>query len=377
MEYLKADAGSNLKQLFSKGKRAVGLLERFLEQISDNPARYKVEIDDRNVMYMKLLPSKENNSRKNSEDESSDNVYPDLENPEGSNQVDNNSNEESEARVDVVLLDAELNEDHTKKYENVLFDDKTLNDLIKDYIKNELKINSNGSYEKIVEVDSNGNPVNSSKVMKVKLKKVVSSKETSIDLVKIQASYDAGEAQSDLIYLLEDPSLFESISEDGTNLEVTSTPDSFEIQDCGEVDVSMPEVCSYVMSVAIRNMFNFRYLSYIASGENAPSARDTCSCLEWMLSDMIDTFAKLSVEYGSYAVNPSLSVDTTSALQFDGPVSSECVLNNVRTGLLELSGALELYYCDMPHDVQALFDGWIRSISSHVSIINLNLNITS
>lgn len=153
--------------------------------------------------------------------------------------------------------------------------------------------------------DAEFKDVQSSKVLKVQLQKVTSSRSIDIQCTGIYANYSYVDALSDLDTVLNDDTFIDMISED---------PAAFEISDAGD-DYDVDNTESFDTSVNVLDIMNYAYIAMtsvcnaIWNLSNSDACSDLCLYRDRLISDLDE----LSAYADSVSINmPACSEDYSS-----------------------------------------------------------------
>lgn len=204
--------------------------------------------------------------------------------------------------------------------------------------------------------------INSSKQLKVKLQKVTSSGEISVNLTAINANYDAELAVSNLNTLLNNDDFVNSITDNPCCYEIIDSGDEFDISTIDDFSVS--DTCSCIIDTAMKMWCNLSVINWAAIGKDFNDLRNICDNFKWRLMQEIEFFGELSVEFDDKVANPGIGTSTDNIAP---------IINNDGTGFtfefgLELINCmaesylsvLDIYYVNFSHDVQNWLDNEIR-----------------
>ena len=205
--------------------------------------------------------------------------------------------------------------------------------------------------------------IKGSKRMKVTLQRVVSAKETAINLTAITADYALSEAYTDLDSLLTSDEFADSITEDPVTLEITDTGSDFDIAP-GEFAIT--EAASYGISqlicAAIQFQMDIQILRWYAAYNS--ELFGITGNLWWEASSWTDKLGLWYIELTDSVFQvpqgcPSKPLELDDSSDTDPVYEIGLALTNTVSAFLE---CIEGVYVDLPHDMQGELNSLIRSL---------------
>jgi len=94
------------------------------------------------------------------------------------------------------------------------------------------------------------------------------------------------------------------------------------------------------------------------------------------LSDQIDKVYELIVEMGGHPKHPVTIINSFCPITYDPDLENTDTETFKAAMAIRINGvinALELYYCQFPHDIQKMLDDWIR-MYKHIAGYTLRPN---
>ncbi len=360
---------SKIHNVTSKGGKVLGLIQKFLDGLVDHPAIYRIELaDNETSIYMQMLPAKN----------PPENYEVPTDNDTDKNQLDYNRKTKPKGQyVDITIeyVDPDTKErKYVEQYPNVEFEGDQIEKKIKEWLtshSNEKEIKTD-SYYRIYEVKSTSEKnAAASTSLSMKLRKVMSADSMDIQLVSVMCNYEPIKALEDIDILLDDPEVIAMIPDDGEqSFEVIPEDDelNIEVSDDLYVDTSSLDI----FLAALRPMYcaynNIVTMRVNAKGSQSELLRNQCSVIEWNIRDMLDNLRELCVQFVGYCPNlMSICDNECSVLNFESGVDYDSAVDLIKSNILEVVSALDLYYCDMPHEIQSLYDGWLLTLERDVN----------
>lgn len=204
--------------------------------------------------------------------------------------------------------------------------------------------------------------INSSKRLQLKLQKVTSSNDISINLTAINANYDAELAVSNLNTLLNNDEFVNSISDDPCCYEIIDSEDEFDISTIDDFSVS--DTCACIIDTAMKMWCNLSVIHWAAIGKDLNDLLNICENFKWRLMQEIEFFGELSVEFDNKVANPGISTSTDNIppiINNDGTgFTSEFGLELISRMAETYLSVLDIYYVNFSHDIQNWLDNEIR-----------------
>lgn len=202
--------------------------------------------------------------------------------------------------------------------------------------------------------------INSSKHISAVFRKVCAAKSDTVELVSVDANYDATEVWDDINAIVSDDAFVAALPADTeSGYSIVDEGDTFDVQPTSSIDKAI--IAAYqideIVSKALNLYLSLLYIMPSASGSNVTDIQDVCRKLEWPVRDVLSIISEYSQEQIGYVPNFAALVNTSLTVNMDN------VLAYIREKITELVCVLQLYYCNMTHDFQPSVDGWIRDLS--------------
>ena len=210
------------------------------------------------------------------------------------------------------------------------------------------------------------NTLNSTKKMKMTLKRVVGSKEDEIHLVSITGNYDVAEMQNNIDTLLSDEGFVETITEEPKTFEILDNGDDLDVQNCDDSCKIDYNTCAIAAANAIINesfniLFDMQYIHWNAKGSDFQDIHSATDSMMWAIRDSIDAMSELISEYGGTARHPGEIMDCFEVNASDIPVAGKDCLEYIRTRLDSYAKCLSFWSVNFTKDVQNIVLQWCRS----------------
>ncbi|MBR4880482.1 MAG: hypothetical protein IKU19_01025 [Clostridia bacterium] len=205
--------------------------------------------------------------------------------------------------------------------------------------------------------------IKGSKRMKVTLQRVVSAKETAINLSAITADYALSEAYTDLDSLLSSDEFSDSITEEPVTLEIVDTGSDYDIE---PAEFALSEAASYGISqllcAAIQFQMDIQILRWYAAYNS--ELFGITGNLWWEANSWTDKLGLWYIEMTDSVFQvpqgcPSKPLTLDDSSDTDPVYEIGLALADTISVFLE---SLEGVYVDLPHDMQQELDSLIRSL---------------
>ena len=221
------------------------------------------------------------------------------------------------------------------------------------------------NYMDTVLESSNEGPIDSSKRVRVTLKKITSGTESEVHLTCINANYDIVEAMTHVKEVLADDEFVDNLSDEPASFEISETLDGegFDVEeiDNDNVDVNDSYRDMFYAAAAFKN--NLQYIHWGAKGQKFVEIHNMVDSMLWSANDYVDTLAELTVEKTNFV--PHLGLHDAAVNVDHNGLDYEGTLEYLLTSIKDYVNVLESYYVNMDHDVQSLLDDWIRSLNKN------------
>lgn len=208
--------------------------------------------------------------------------------------------------------------------------------------------------------DSENKDVSSSKVLKVRLQKISSSKDINIELSSITANYNPIDAVADLDLILDNDAFVSEISDTPTCFEISDDGDEFNISSIDEF--SDIDKFNQLISTAMLTWSNLSVIHWAAKGTHFADLHEYLNDCRNRLIYEVDMIGELSMEFSDTVINPGAFMhDDISGINDNGEgFTAEYGFQLVSDVIEQYISVLDTYYVNFPHDVQSWFDEEIR-----------------
>lgn len=208
----------------------------------------------------------------------------------------------------------------------------------------------------------------SSKRLDVTLQKVQGSKGSYIQLQKVYANYDSVEAYQALVDALSNDEVANMISEAPASFIIVDDGDSIDVNPAETVEVDVTTTYIEPLRAALQLFYTIKDVHWNADGENFFDFHTKLDEYNEKILEDIDTLGEFCAQFATFVPNLatlSSTADDSSTIP-DPRISTFHVFNRqeaysvIREFINRYLTVLNLYYCNMPHDVQSDLDNIIR-----------------
>ena len=169
--------------------------------------------------------------------------------------------------------------------------------------------------------------------------------------------------------LLADDEFVAAVPEEETVYELAPLDDTFELteldteeDDC-DCTCNCYEILMALCKKTIDDMCTIKW--------NLKPCDNSLICLlsdqKWSLECMIDELAGLSVEAYGYAPDSKSLYCTENIIDTQNGICAECATDTIKQDIYDIINTLEMFYVNLPSDIQYLFDTWTRNLRSYVN----------
>lgn len=199
--------------------------------------------------------------------------------------------------------------------------------------------------------------INESKRIEAIFKKVTSSEGVDVHLVSIYANYAPAAVSEDLQVVLDNDEFCDQLTSDPTAFQIIPVEDGLDVT---AIDQPQLNNCyEQLMMTAYRTLLDMQAIHWNVWSPQFMRIHEMMDDYIAELREEIDELAEVALQETNYIVNPiSLLQMCTTSLppgNIPGPQAAQIAQNLI----MEYVTCLELYYVDVPHDVQSKFDEWV------------------
>ena len=206
--------------------------------------------------------------------------------------------------------------------------------------------------------------------IRLAFKSVKGSTSTEVQLTGVMCSmHNVREAAEAVETLLSDDEFVKSVPEEEAVYELAPLDDSFELteldpaSDDADCTCNCYEILMALCKKAIDDMCTIKW--------NLRPVDKNLICLlsdrKWILESMIEQLAGLSVEAYGYAPDAKSLCCTDEYIDTTNGICIDCAVDTVKQDIYDIINSLEMFYVNMPSDIQYLFDSWTRDLRSYVN----------
>lgn len=222
--------------------------------------------------------------------------------------------------------------------------------------------------EDLFEEEHKKSSVGESSKIRFGFKSVTSGTSLSLKLTKVECSVDNyRDAASALSTLMSDEDFIESVPSEETFYEVETTPDEVDVTEIPVYDGPIYDGCDcncfvIIMSACYDTLCDMTTLKW-----NSTCCSKNSIFLEedWVLRGMMDALAGLCVETYGCAPDMKLLHSDRDQLDTHNGFGEEQCYDIISEDVQNIIDALQLFYQNVPSDIQFLFDQWTRDLKSY------------
>lgn len=208
----------------------------------------------------------------------------------------------------------------------------------------------------------------SSKRLDVTLQKVQGSKGSYIQLQKVYANYDSVQAYQALIDALSNDEIANMISEAPASFIIVDDGDSIDVNPSETVEVDVTTTYVEPLRAALQLFYTIKDVHWNADGPNFFDFHTKLDEYNEKILEDMDTLGEFCAQFATFVPHLATLSDTAANVDSrpNNNVGTFHVFNRqeaystVREYINRYLTVLNLYYCNMPHDVQSDLDNIIR-----------------
>lgn len=199
------------------------------------------------------------------------------------------------------------------------------------------------------------------KTIQAKMRKVVAGTDIKgVELLAVNASYNPNEVHSAICAIASNDSFIDSLPTEGACYNIEDCGDEFKIDEIAEMS-TCPDQCLLMLRTAYSFRNTLDYIRWNAIGSDLDNIRCTAANLQWSIQDQINQIAEWAVIDLGKLPHPDTftCVDGQPACQslgFEIGCNESAIIQSMECYV----AALEVFYCNMPHERKTIIDRWIN-----------------
>lgn len=258
-----------------------------------------------------------------------------------------------------------------KEIQNITPDkaDDELTKLIDDWFDGETYEGIDDT-EDLFEGDKQTHKAEASSKIRLAFKSVKGSNSNEVMLTGVMCSIQTAQQAAEAVEtLLADDEFVESVPEEETVYELAPLDDTFELTELNPEEDDCDCTCNcyeILMALCKKTIDDMCTIKW----NLRPVDKDLICLLsdrKWILESMIEELAGLSVEAYGYAPDAKSLCCTDQYVDTTNGICKECAMDTVKSDINDIINSLEMFYVNMPSDIQYLFDSWTRDLRSYVN----------
>ena len=203
---------------------------------------------------------------------------------------------------------------------------------------------------------------NSAKKLNITVKRIVGCKEDTISLTGIMCSnITAEEALSIVNNVMDDQGFTDALPAGESAFRIIDEGNTVDVQPTDEpIDIRGSFIDVMKESMRLQNDLSFVYWNL--QDPVLERLRNMIDDKNWNIRYQISTLAELCYEHTGSVLHPFVLIRDAGEpdVPVDGPIDKDVAKDIVTSSVRRMLDTLECYYCNFPHDVQPVIDGWIR-----------------
>lgn len=203
-----------------------------------------------------------------------------------------------------------------------------------------------------------------SKVLKVGLKRVMSSRTEDIVLTKVFANYDAMEAIDTINALVSDDAFVATLPNSEQCFDVVDDGCEISVNECSTFNTF--DCYSHIISTLAAAYADMKALHWNVRGNNFYELHSLFDQYQYYISNDLDKFAEIAVRECGYAPNIGVCMSSLSFVDTTNGIDSITAAKMCKSILLTYINTLKLYYPNFSHEIQSAVDNMIDLYKTEV-----------
>ena len=251
----------------------------------------------------------------------------------------------------------------SKTYESIKEDkfDETITKFIKEGLHENLqkdKQNKNQEGNNVGKDEEKTEEVNESSRIRISLRKITARSNSTIECTAVETNLVPSEAYSVISDVCSDDTFCDSLSQTSTTFDIVQVDDGYDVNPVEEAPSTI-ETYEALVLAAYSCLLNLQNLHWNVKGPQFMRVHTMLSDYVYKLIQDIDTLAEIGLQNSASIKSPADIVkdvvNVCPAGNIEAPAAVGIAISVVK-GYLD---ALELFYPNLPHEVQSVLDEWI------------------
>lgn len=199
--------------------------------------------------------------------------------------------------------------------------------------------------------------VDSSNHIRVSLQKIQSSSDSAIKITRIETAVNPILACEYIEDIIQDDEFYDQVSEDPTTYDIFIENDAFDIQPCG-CEPNIDGTYHTILIHAYHTLFKLQAIHWNTKCKQFMRLHTMTNDYVYKQFYDIDKLAEIALQNQDW-INMNDIIQSTDK---DYPVDNldyDTALSSIEQTIKDYVAVLELYYPNVPHQVQSIFDEWI------------------
>lgn len=200
--------------------------------------------------------------------------------------------------------------------------------------------------------------VDSSKHIRVSLKRINGCSDSAIKVVKVQTDIDPVVASEYLKDIVQDDSFYNELTEEPTTYDIIVEDDSFDVQTC-DCEPEVDNTYCVILKYAYQTLFKLQNIHWNTKCKQFMRLHTMTNDYVYKQFYDIDKLAEIALQNQDYIDVNSIATDAANYSYTVGNLDYDTALDMLETAIKDYTEVLEFYYPNVPHQVQSVFDEWI------------------
>ena len=199
--------------------------------------------------------------------------------------------------------------------------------------------------------------IEESKRIEATFKRVTCGSDTEVHLVSVYANYSPTAAYNDLQAVIQDDEFCNGLTEDPATFEIVPMSDGVEV---ASIEAPSLNNCyEQLIMTAYRVLLDVQAIHWNVQSPQFMRIHEMTDDYISDLREQIDELAEIYLQERDCIINPMLLIKMCDTSIPENSITGTDAASLLQMLIMEYVTCLEMYYVDVPHDVQSKFDEWI------------------
>lgn len=199
--------------------------------------------------------------------------------------------------------------------------------------------------------------IDESRRIEATFKRVTCGSDAEVHLVSVYANYSPTAAYNDLQAVIQDDEFCNGLTEDPATFEIVPMPDGLEVTPIEAP--SLNNCYEQIIMTAYRVLLDVQAIHWNVQSPQFMRIHEMTDDYISDLREQIDELAEIALQAQDCMINPISLIKQCESCVPTGNIAGTEAANILQLSIMEYVNCLEIYYVDVPHDVQSKFDEWI------------------